>query len=254
MTRNQVYLGDCLRLMPGIATASVDMILCDLPYGTTACKWDTVIPFAPLWAQYRRIIKPRGAIVLTASQPFTSALVMSAPDLFRHAWVYKKIAPSNFAQAKCAPMKEHEDVLVFGINSPNYFPIREARSSGGASRAKRKHGAASRNTGSFTNIGGDGKETVVGEDRYPSTVQEFNNRAAGDRGAHPTQKPVALFEYLIKTYTREGDLVLDNCAGSGTTAIACINTKRDYILIEQDETYFQAIGKRIAAHQGDDTP
>lgn len=243
---NKIYLGDCLEVMKDIPDKSIDMILCDLPYGTTACKWDTIIPFEPLWEQYKRIIKDNGAIVLTASQPFTSALVMSNPNMFKYSWIYKKRCASNFAQAKYAPMKEHEDVLVFAKGKVNYYPIKEERQGSGAERVKHSFSEATRHkSGEFVGAMSGEFNEMADELRYPSSVQEFNNRASGDRGFHPTQKPVALFEYLIKTYTNEGDLVLDNCAGSGTTGVACKNINRNYILIEKEPEYIDIIKKRL---------
>lgn len=243
---NTVLQGDCLGVMKDIPDKSVDMILADLPYGTTACKWDTVIPFEPLWEQYKRIIKDNGAIVLTASQPFTSALVMSNPDMFKYSWIYKKRCASNFAQAKYAPMKEHEDVLVFANGKVNYYPIKEERVGSGAERVKHSFSDATRHkSGEFVGAMSGEYNEMADELRYPSSVQSFNNRASGDRGLHPTQKPVALFEYLIKTYTNEGDLVLDNVAGSGTTGVACQNLNRDFILIEKEPEYVEIIKKRL---------
>lgn len=239
---NTIIQGDCLEVMKDIEDKSIDMILCDLPYGTTACKWDTIIPFEPLWEHYKRIIKDNGAIVLTASQPFTSMLVMSNPKMFKYSWIYKKRCSSNFAQAKYSPMKEHEDVLVFGNGKVNYYPIKEERQGSGADRVKHNFNATK--SGEFTSIGSALPNPT--ELRYPSSVQEFNNRASGDRGFHPTQKPVPLFEYLIKTYTNEGDIVLDNCAGSGTTGVACINTNRKYILIEKEEKYYNTCMQRTS--------
>jgi site-specific DNA-methyltransferase (adenine-specific) len=238
---NTVYCGDCLELMQQIDNKSIDMICCDLPYGTTDCKWDIIIPFDKLWGQYKRIIKENGAIVLTASQPFTSALVMSNPNMFRHGWIYKKRCASNFAQAKYSPMKEHEDILVFGISKVNYYPQKETRHGSGVERVKHKFNET--RSGEFTSIRGALPNPE--ELRYPSSVQEFNNRAVGDRGDHPNQKPVALMEYLIKTYTQEGDLVLDNCAGSFTTAVACDNLKRNWICIEKEEKYCEVGLRRI---------
>ena len=185
--------GDCLSLMSSIPDGSVDAIICDLPYGTTACKWDTVIPFEPLWAHYKRVIKPNGAIVLFGSQPFTSALVMSNPNAFKHEWIWKKSQGSNFANVKHAPFKEHESIVVFATKSGGlYIPQMQKRSAAGVSRKKYRH----------TNTPTDG---VIGktiacematdsELRYPSSVQPFNN----EKGLHPTQKPVALLEYLIR--------------------------------------------------------
>lgn len=244
--KNKVIQGDCLEVMKNIPDKSIDMILCDLPYGTTACKWDTIIPFEPLWEQYKRIIKDNGAIVLTASQPFTSTLVMSNPDMFKYSWIYKKRCASNFAQAKYAPMKEHEDVLVFARGRVNYYPIKEERVGSGSERVKHLFSDATRHkSGEFVGAMNGEYNEKADELRYPSSVQEFNNRASGDRGFHPTQKPVALFEYLIKTYTNEGNLVLDNCAGSGTTGVACKNTNRNYILIEKEPEYIDIINKRL---------
>jgi len=241
-----VKCGDCLEVMKEIPDKSVDMILCDLPYGTTACKWDVIIPFEPLWEQYKRVIKDNAAIVLTASQPFSSALVMSNPKMFKYEWIYKKRCASNFAQAKYAPMKEHESVLIFSKGKVKYYPIKEERQGSGKDRVRYAYSDKSRHaSGEFIGHlkGKYNKESD--EFRYPSSVQEFNNRASGDRGFHPTQKPVALFEYLIKTYTNEGDLVLDNCAGSGTTGVAAKNLNRRFILIEKEQKYVDIINKRL---------
>lgn len=246
--KKEILLGDCLELMKDIPNGSIDMILADLPYGTTACKWDTIIPFDKLWEQYERIIKPNSAIVLTASQPFTSALVMSNPKLFKYEWIWEKAVGSNFAALKYQPMKEHENILVFGIGTVKYYPIKEERKGGGKERQKAgyENSKATAKTGQF--IGGvmDATKRTNSYDelRYPSSVQYFNNRDK-DRGMHPTQKPTELFEYLIKTYTNENELVLDNTAGSGTTAIACLNTNRQFILMEQDPNYFEKIKKRV---------
>jgi len=229
LIRNKVYLGDCLELMPGSPDKSVDMILCDLPYGTTACKWDTVIPFEPLWKEYKRVIKDHGAIVLTASQPFTSALVMSNIKMFRYSLVWDKKISGNPLLAKYQPLKIHEDICVFSVNSHNYYPqMRKGKmriKGGGKSNLFDMEMSKSRN-----------------DDYYPTSIIESSN---ANRGIHPTQKPVALFEYLIKTYTNEGDLVLDNCAGSGTTGVACQNLNRDYILIEKEPKYYDMILKRL---------
>ena len=240
---SEVLQGDCLELMKDIPDGSVDMILADLPYGTTACKWDTIIPFEPLWEQYKRIIKPNGAIVLTASQPFTSALVMSNPKMFKYEWVWKKNAGSNFAQTKYQPMKEHENLLVFGFGKTNYYPIKQERAESGKKmiaigvKSKASNGA---DVYSGANKGYDNSAQDKNL-RVPSSVQLFNR----ERGLHPTQKPVALFEYLIKTYTNEGDLVLDNVAGSGTTGVACQNLNRNFILMEQEPEYVEIIKKRL---------
>ena len=222
------YSGDCLEVMKEIPDGVIDMILCDLPYGTTACKWDTIIPFEPLWAQYRRITKPNAAIVLTASQPFTSALIMSNVDEFKYCWFWKK-RPVNFLNAKKQPMRNIEEVAVFGGST--YFP------QGLKQCLKINRRSNSTETNNLHN-----KENISEFTNYPNQVIEITN---GERGIHPTQKPVALFEYLIKTYTNERALVLDNCAGSGTTAVACENTGRRWVCIEKDETYYAKACERL---------
>jgi site-specific DNA-methyltransferase (adenine-specific) len=240
--KNKVIQGDCLEVMKDIPDKSIDMILCDLPYGTTACKWDTIIPFEPLWEQYKRIIKDNGAIVLTASQPFTSALVMSNPDMFRLEWIWEKNAGSNFATLKYQPMKEHENILVFSKSTTKYNPIKQERAESGKSRVKTPIKYDRYQDGGVYGNACQEVQSVIRPDlRYPRSIQKFNR----ERGLHPTQKPVALFEYLIKTYTNEGDLVLDNCAGSGTTGVACKNLNRNFILIEKEQEYIEIINKRL---------
>jgi site-specific DNA-methyltransferase (adenine-specific) len=244
--KKEILLGDCLELMKDIPDGSIDMVLCDLPYGTTACKWDTIIPFDKLWEQYERIIKPNGSIVLTASQPFTSALVMSNPKLFKYEWIWEKAVGSNFATVKYQPMKEHENILVFAKNKTKYNPQMQERKGSGKNRSGKPYFVNSEKGGDCV---GNMKRTVAGkvynqDERNPSSVQFFNNREAS-RGLHPTQKPVALFEYLINTYTDKNDLVLDNCAGSGTTAIASLNTNRQFIVMEKEPDYFEKIKKRV---------
>jgi len=237
--KNTVVQGDCLEVMKEIPDKSIDMILCDLPYGTTACKWDTIIPFEPLWKEYERIIKPNGAIVLTASQPFTSALVMSNPKLFRYEWIWIKNRGSNFALANKMPIKEHESVLVFYKKLPTYNPIKQQRAESGKERVKTiiNPSTVSENYGGI--VLQEGK--IYDELRFPSSWQKFNCEV----GLHPTQKPVALFEYIIKTYSNEGELILDNCAGSGTTGVACQNLNRNYILIEKEQEYIDIINQRL---------
>jgi site-specific DNA-methyltransferase (adenine-specific) len=238
--KKEILLGDCLELMKDIPNGSIDMILCDLPYGTTACKWDTIIPFDKLWEQYERIIKPNGAIVLTASQPFTSALVMSNPKLFKYEWIWIKNRGSNFASVKKTPIKEHESVLVFYKNAPIYNPQMQERTGGGIDRVKKPF-KQTRDKISEHGVEVKGAEWL-GELRYPSSWQKFNCEV----GLHPTQKPISLFEYLIKTYSNEGDLILDNCAGSGTTAESCLNTNRQFIVMEKEQKYYDIILKRVA--------
>lgn len=244
----QLYKGDCLEVMKQISDNSVDMILCDLPYGTTACSWDVVIPFEPLWTEYTRIIKEKSAIVLTASQPFSSLLVSSNLKMFKYDWVYQKSAGSNFATLKYQPMKEHESILIFSKGTPKYYPIMEERK--GGEKGKKRKASRQDSLGSivgnvYGGIVSDRDTREYGELRNPSSVQLFNNRLPSDRGLHPTQKPVALMEYLIKTYTNEGDLVLDNCMGSGTTGVACKHLNRNFIGIELDDKYFETAKNRI---------
>ena len=242
---NKIHQGDCLELMKEIEDKSVDMILCDLPYGITSCKWDAIIPFDKLWEQYNRIIKNDGAIVLTASQPFTSALIMSNPTMFKYNWVWEKHRGGNFVLANYQPLRVHEDICVFGnfpvVNTPskikNYNPQME------------KGKPYSR--GKINNVTWNGRKVKCGHThdnktglRYPRSIIKFNKKSNGS--LHPTQKPVALFEYLIKTYTNEGDLVLDNCAGSGTTGVACRHLNRKFILIELEEKYVKIARKRLS--------
>lgn len=233
--------------MKRIPDKFIDLILCDLPYGTTACSWDAVIPMATLWDQYLRIAKKGAPIVLTASQPFTSALVMSNPKMFKHEWVWKKNAGSNFGAVRFQPMKEHESVLVFCDGRPTYTPQMQERAPAG--RAMVKAGIKSKASTGDDVYGGMNKgydnSNCDPTMRYPSSVQLFNR----ERGLHPTQKPVALMEYLIRTYTNEGDKVLDNCMGSGTTGVACANTGRHFIGMEMDEKYFAIASERIKAAQ-----
>ena len=243
-------LGDCLERMKEIPDGSVDMVLADPPYGTTACKWDSVIPLEPMWNELKRIIKPNGAIVLFSSQPFTSVLVTSNLKMFKYEWIWEKAVGSNFAALKYQPMKEHENILVFCKGTTVYNPIKEERKGSGKQRQKAGYAnsKATAKTGQF--IGGIMDATKRTNDyeelRYPSSIQYFNNRDK-DRGMHPTQKPVALMEYLIKTYTNEKETVLDFTMGSGTTGVACKNLNRKFIGIEKDETYFKIAQDRIAA-------
>lgn len=249
---NKILHGDCLDLMKEIPDNSIDMILCDLPYGTTACKWDIIIPFDKLWEQYNRIIKHSGAIVLTASQPFTSALVMSNIRMFRYEWIWDKVQPTGALMAKKHPMKQHENVLVFYKKQPVYNRQMSDR------KPKDIRVNAIRNKlNQKTNEGYDhvGTKIMKYSDDYdptkinPKSIVSFSKQPTREKSLHPTQKPVALFEYLIKTYTNEWDLVLDNCAGSGTTAIACLNTHRNYICMEKDEEYFNKIIERVKNHR-----
>jgi site-specific DNA-methyltransferase (adenine-specific) len=240
LERNRVYKGDCLELMKDIGAGSVDMILCDLPYGTTQSKWDIIIPFEPLWKQYKRIIKDKGAIVLTAAQPFTSALVMSNPSMFRYCMVWEKPLATGFLNAKKMPLRAHEDICCFYKKLPVYNP---QKTFGHQRKTATKHNAESECYGKMLK-----NQKYDSTERYPRSVVKFKSDNQREK-IHQNQKPVALFEYLIKTYTNEGDLVLDNCAGSGTTAIACLRTDRDYILMEQEQKYFDIIKQRIEKRQ-----
>jgi site-specific DNA-methyltransferase (adenine-specific) len=213
----------------------VDMILCDLPYGTTACKWDEVIPFNLLWDKYEKLIKDKGAIVLTASQPFTSALVMSNPKLFKYEWIWEKSKASNFLQAKYMPLKAHENILVFGRGKVNYYPQKTQGKPFNKGNRKNENGIATEVYNRIPNAGMEIKNEKGL--RNPRTVQYFKT-AESEGKHHPTQKPTWLFEYLIETYTLEGETVLDNTMGSGTTAIACKNTNRNFIGIELESKYF----------------
>ncbi len=235
--KNKTYLGDCLELMPQMESGMFDMILCDLPYGTTACKWDTIIPFEPLWKEYERLIKPNGAIVLTASQPFTSALVMSNTALFKYEWIWEKPKSTGHALSKVQPMKAHENILVFGKGKINYYPqFENGEPYKGRNKPKYKE-SEEFSTGYGNRNNNDGF-------RFPRSVQFFRNTRYVNEQIHPTQKPTTLWEYLIKTYTNEGELILDNCAGSGTTGEACYNTGRNYIQIEKEQKYFDLILER----------
>ena len=234
----QLYKGDCLIESDNIESGSVDLILTDLPYGTTACKWDSVIPFEPMWEQLKRIIKPNGAIVMTASQPFTTALIASNIEMFRYCWVWEKSHPSNIANAKRMVMKWHEDVCVFYSRQPSYNPQK--------TKGKPNHSSGKAN-GKRTNISIHNPKLLQVDDfsgiKHPKSVIKINNPRI--KGQHPTQKPVALMEYFIKTYTNEGETVLDFTMGSGSTGVACVNTKRSFIGIEQDDKYFAIAQERI---------
>ena len=233
----KLYQGDCLEIMPTLQAGSVDLVLCDLPYGTTQNKWDVVIPFEPLWAVYSRACK--GAIVLTAAQPFTSALVMSNVANFRYAWVWDKANASGFLNAKRQPLRQTEDVCVFYRAQPTYNPVMETRGKPRIKGGYNKPGG-SENYGEFHNT------QKLSNEYYPTNLLHVSNAQRKGR-THPTQKPVALMEYLIRTYTNPGDTVLDNCMGSGTTGVACVQTGRKFIGIEKDEKYFEIAKQRIEA-------
>ena len=234
-------LGDCLELMKNIPDGSVDLVLTDPPYGTTACKWDSVIPFEPMWEQLNRIIKPNGAICLFGSEPFSFALRMSNIKGYKYDWVWDKKKAGNIFLAKYQPMKVHENVIVFGNGKTAYYPIMVERD-----KVKK-----SKNYGTGETMGGNRqKEEKVYSytHKNPISILEFSNATQKGK-VHPTQKPVPLLEYLIRTYTNEGETVLDFTMGSGSTGVACVNTNRNFIGIELDEGYFNIAKKRIEEAQ-----
>jgi len=243
---NIVIQGDCLEEMKNIPDGSVDMILTDLPYGTTACHWDTIIPFEPMWIQFKRVIKKNGAIVLTASQPFTSKLVMSNLEMFKYEWIWVKNRVTGFAHSKNMPLKKHENVLVFSKSSMGHLSLlgneRMVYNPQGTSTNGVKAKTETRNSGYMQFRNKNGSENFEELTNLPKTILSFDIEK---NYAHPTQKPVDLFRYLIRTYTNEGETVLDCCAGSGTTGVACIIEKRNYILIEQEQKYIDVIEKRL---------
>lgn len=227
-----LILGDCLEVMKRMASGSIDMVLCDLPYGTTQNKWDSMIPLEPLWREYRRVCKPNAAIVLTASQPFTSALGASNLAGLRYAWVWEKSAATGHLNAKRMPMKLHEDILVFS-DAPHKYNPQDLKPFGKVVRRGNNGG----------NFGKSGTENFQKWTNYPRSILRF---PSDTNTVHPTQKPVALMEYLVRTYTDEGETVLDNTMGSGTTGVACANTGRRFIGIEKDADFFRVASERIS--------
>lgn len=240
----ELYLGDCLEKMRAIPTASVNAVIADLPYGTTRCAWDAIIPFVPLWAEYNRVLVPGGPVVLTACQPFTSALVMSNPLMFRYSWVWEKTAATGHLDAKRRPLRAHEDILVFCAKAPPYYPQMTHGHARKVSLDRHKIGCVQ------SSVYGKCKTLTSYDstDRYPRSVIKF----ASDRqkqNLHPTQKPLSLMEYLVLTYTRPGEFILDNAMGSGTTGVACVRTDRSFIGMEISEQYFKVAEKRIREAQ-----
>lgn len=247
-----LLLGDCLEQMKGIPDGSVDMILCDLPYGTTACKWDTVIPFEPLWKQYRRIIKPNGAVVLFGDEPFASSLRLSNIEWYKYDWYWRKTRPAGFTNAKLKPLKDIETVCVFSsgatANGSNrnmpYYPQGLEDCDVEWSRPKHyMNGDKGVNPARVSHK----LDRKIEKTGYPRQVLDFSN--PNSRVLHPTQKPVPLCEYLVSTYTSEGQQVLDNCMGSGSTGVACINLNRKFIGIEKDAGYFRIAEERLNGKQ-----
>lgn len=240
---NKIYNEDCLEGMKRIKDKSIDMILADLPYGITDCRWDSVIPFKPLWEQYERIIKDKGAIILTGRQPFTSRLILSNPSLFKYELIWQKEKGTDFGNSNIKPLNSHENICVFYNKRPTY----NKQMLKGKPYVRRNNKTNRENSLSYKS---DTSGTFINDgNRTPISVIKISRDSANKgKNLHPTQKPVALFEYLIKTYTNEGELVLDNAIGSGTTAIACLNTNRNYIGFELDEEIYKIATKRVKDH------
>ena len=247
---NQIIEGDCLEVMKKLPDKSIDMILCDLPYGTISCKWDVIIPFQPLWKQYERVIKDNGVIALFSSGLFTGKLMLSNEKLFKYDLVWQKDKPTNFARANKEPMKYHENILIFYKKQPTYNKQMIERTGGGKLRCKTGVNHENRkmqgNDKVYTN---ENPITYYDQElKNPSTILEYNTGRRQDL-IHPTQKPIKLIEWLINTYTNENEIILDNCMGSGTTAIAALNTGRFFIGIEKEPKYCDIARQRVKAAQ-----
>lgn len=235
---DMVICGDCLEVMKSIPDGIIGMILCDLPYGITRTEWDNNIPLLPLWDQYKRIIKPNAAILLTATQPFAAELIMSNPAMFRYEWIWEKTSATGYLHANRMPMRAHENILVFYGRLPIYNPQKEKGAPSFQMHGKKRMSSHYDVFGEKPYINPEGW-------RYPRSVIKFGN-ANRPNSPHPCWKPVSLFEYLIKTYTKEGDIVLDNCIGGGTTAVAAKKSNRHYVGIEINEEYCEVARKRLA--------
>ena len=236
---DKIYNIDCLEGMKHIPDGSIDAIICDLPYGTTANKWDSIIAFDQLWEQYKRIAKPKAPIVLFGSEPFSTMLRMSNLDGYRYDWIWEKDRPGNFMQAKNQALKVHEIISVFGKESPNYYPQ-------GLKRCNKRNASYSGTNGTNLTNAYDGGKYAQEFENYPTSILRYDVER---EGFHPTQKPVDLLRYLIRTYSNEGDTILDNCMGSGTTAVACIKEKRHFIGFELNKEYYDKACQRIDAEQ-----
>jgi DNA modification methylase len=246
MAKIDLIKGDCLKVMKNIPDNSVDMILCDLPYGTTSCKWDEVIPFGAMWNELEHIIKPNGAIVLFGSQPFTSLLIKSNIRMFKYEWIWEKTMPTGVAQSSYMPMKYHENIVVFYNKKPTFNKILADRNESSLSRAKYKIQGSS-DKSNHINMGKQEPTFYNPTKVNPKSVLKFNSVPNTPKGSklHPTQKPIELLEYLIKTYTNEGEIIMDFTMGSGTTGVACKNTNRGFIGIEKDDKFFEIAQNRI---------
>lgn len=244
MIKINLMKGDCLELMKTIPDKSVDMVLTDPPYGTTACKWDSVIPFDLMWKELKRIVKDKSVIALFGSEPFSSVLRVSNLKDYKYDWIWSKNRPSGIGYAKFRPMSYHENVSIFGKPRNNYYPQMIEKSEGGKARSKYIHNHGNQKDNethsgiNFKKLGSKWHHPTL---KNPSTIIHVNKEV----GHHPTQKPIPLLEYLIKTYTIEGEMVLDFTMGSGSTGVACKNTGRNFIGIERDEKYFQVAKERI---------
>lgn len=239
MEINKTYFGDCLEVMKLIDDATIDLIICDLPYGVTKNKWDSVIDLKMLWGEYERVIKTNGAIILFGQDKFSARLMLSNEKLHRYNLIWQKTTPTGHLNAKKMPLRSHEDILVFYKKLPTYNPQKTTGHKRKVSTAQHKRGSKK-----TTNYGEHGLTTYDSTERYPKSVLKF----ATDKqkvALHPTQKPLALMEYLIVTYSNEGEIVLDNCAGSGTTGLAAKNLNRNYIMIENNETYYKTCINRV---------
>lgn len=239
----QLLQGDCLQVMGDLPDESIDLILCDLPYGVTDCEWDSIIPFDELWAHYNRVLKKDGAAVLFSAQPFTTRLIESNLKSFRYCWYWIKNQPTGFSYARYQPMRKVEDICVFYRQMPTYNPQGLQKVENPKTRKRRKPTHES-----IFKQGSLMKEYTPLFKNYPKNILQFNT----ERGLHPTQKPVPLLEYLVKTYTNEGETVLDNCMGSGSAGVACVNTNRRFIGIERNGHYYEVARRRIEKAQGEE--